>query len=284
MSRFTRVVATFLAASALLLTIPAGAGSQRQAVPRQPPHQAVPRQERAPAVRGYVFIGGYFYDPMFGPYPWWPRMAYPYRYVPVYDRRAEVRLLVEPKQANEAAVYVDGFYAGIVRDFDGVFEGLPLTPGGHTIVLYLDGYRTDRRNIYLRPGSTFKLRVTLERLPAGEPSAPPDVAPPLPAPPSGTYRPPVTPPAGPVRSAAPASLQAAGFGTLDLFVQPASAEVTIDGQRWLTSDAGHFVLQLPAGRHHLEIKKQNYRQLVTDVDIVERQTVSIYVSLSDWAS
>jgi hypothetical protein len=94
----------------------------------------------------------------------------------------------------------------------------------------------------------------------------------------------VTPPAGPVRSAAPASLQAAGFGTLDLFVQPASAEVTIDGQRWLTSDAGHFVLQLPAGRHHVEITKQNYRQLVTDVDIVERQTVSIYVSLSDWAS
>jgi hypothetical protein len=25
-----------------------------------------------------VFIGGYFYDPFFGPYPWWPLEAYPY--------------------------------------------------------------------------------------------------------------------------------------------------------------------------------------------------------------
>jgi hypothetical protein len=35
-------------------------------------------------------------------------------------------------------VYVDGFYPGIVDDFNGVvFQALPLTPGGHTIILYL---------------------------------------------------------------------------------------------------------------------------------------------------
>jgi hypothetical protein len=37
---------------------------------------------------------------------------------------------------EEAAVYVDGFYAGIVDDFDGVFQKLLLPPGDHTIVLY----------------------------------------------------------------------------------------------------------------------------------------------------
>jgi hypothetical protein len=68
-------------------------------------------------VRGHVFIGGYFYDPFYGPYPWWPRTAYPYWYFPVYDKRAEVRLRVEPEEAEDAAVYVDGFYAGVVDDF-----------------------------------------------------------------------------------------------------------------------------------------------------------------------
>ena len=284
MSRSTRVFASIVAACALLVAIPAGADTQRQAVPRQPPRQAVPREQGAVAVRGYVFIGGYFYDPVFGRYPWWPRAAYPYWYVPVYDRRAEVRLLVEPKQAHDADVYVDGFYAGIVRDFDGVFEGLPLTPGGHTIVLYLDGYRTVRRNVYLRPASTFKLRAEMERVATGELSAPPELAPPLPPPPPGTYRAPATPPRGPVEPGRGASLEAAGFGTLDLFVRPANADVTVDGQRWLTSDAGHFVLQLPAGRHRVEIAKQGYRLFTTDVDVVDRQTTPLNVSLMEWSS
>jgi len=55
--------------------------------------------------------------------------------------------------------------AGIVDDFHGVFQSLPLTPGGHTLRLYLDGWRTVCRHIYLSPGSTLSLRVPLERLP-----------------------------------------------------------------------------------------------------------------------
>jgi hypothetical protein len=88
-----------------------------------------------PTIRaGIVFVGGYYYDPFFGPYPWWPPMAYPRPYFSVYGDSAEVRVLVTP---NAAAVYVDGFYAGIVEDFDCFFERLPLPPGGHEIVLYL---------------------------------------------------------------------------------------------------------------------------------------------------
>ena len=44
-------------------------------------------------------------------------------------------------------------------DFNGVFQSLPLTPGGHTIVLYLEGYRTVRHNMYLSPASSFNLRL-----------------------------------------------------------------------------------------------------------------------------
>ncbi len=136
-----------------------------------------------------MFIGGYFYDPFFGPYPWWARGAYPYSYYPVFDNRATVRVLAEPK---DAAVYVDGFYAGTVHDFNDWFQGLPLPPGGHEVVLYLEGYRTTRDRVYLTAGQTFKIRHTLERLPSGEMSEKPVLAPPVPPPPDGTYMPPRT--------------------------------------------------------------------------------------------
>jgi len=152
MSRFPRFTGLTLSALILLVMLPGEADAQRRAVPRHPSHP-----EHAVVLSGHVFIGGYFYDPFFGPYPWWPRTGYPYWYFPVYDNRAEVHLRVQPEEAENAAVYVDGFYAGVVDDFNGVFQALPLTPGGHGIVLYLEGYRTVRHNIYLRPGSTLAL-------------------------------------------------------------------------------------------------------------------------------
>jgi hypothetical protein len=173
MIRLSRLAASAASALVLLVLLPDAVAAQRRAVPRgHPPH---PRP--SVVVRGRVFIGGYFYDPVFGPYPWWPRTAYPYWYVPIYDRHADILLRVEPKAAEDAGVYVDGFYAGIVDDFNGVFQSLSLTPGGHRIALYLEGYRTVHRNVYLRPGSTFHLRETMLRLPTGETSELPDVVP-----------------------------------------------------------------------------------------------------------
>jgi hypothetical protein len=230
-------------------------------------------------IRGHVFIGGYFYDPHFGPYPWWHRGAYPYWYMPVFDARAEVRLRVEPDAAEHAAVYVDGFYAGIVDDFNNVFQSLPLTPGGHTIALYLEGYRTIRHSLYLRPASAFTLRAMMERLPPGERSERPEVVPPVPAPPVGTYRPPATPPAPALPQPSASAVQAAGFGTLDIYVQPASADVTIDGQRWATTDEGHFLVQVPIGTHRVEIAKAGYRRFTTDLTVADGENVPLNVSL-----
>ena len=82
-------------------------------------------------------------------------------------------------------MYVDGFYAGIVDDFDGTFQRLPRHTGGHCIELFLEGHII-KKVLYLQPGSTMKLRETLVPLAAGEASEPPELAPAVPAPPDGT--------------------------------------------------------------------------------------------------
>src|SRR5262245_32853290 len=170
----------------------------------------LPRQDRV------VFVAGYFYDPFYGPFPWWPRSAYPAPF-PIGDR-ASVRVQVSP---YDAAVYVDGYYAGVVDDFDGLFQALPLLPGEHRVAFYLPGYETVTRNIYLPPGSTFRLKEVLLALPPGAISEPPIVSPLVPEPPAGTFAGPRTPPRNqPAAPTVRAEVTALGFGTLALRVQP----------------------------------------------------------------
>jgi hypothetical protein len=121
-----------------------------------------------------VVVGGYgfgprLYDPFWAPYPYGP---YPYYGEAPMEQRpiADVRVLATPK---EAAVYLDGAYAGVVGDFDGIFSRLHTTPGGHAVTLYLEGYRTVTRNIYVAPDATLKLQLAMEKLGPGEASAPP---------------------------------------------------------------------------------------------------------------
>lgn len=129
----------------------------------------------------------------------------------------------------------------------------------------------------MSPGSTFSLRIPMERLAAGVRSEPPEVAPAVPQPPAGSYRTPVTEPKSVTqrRAAEPA----AGFGTLDLFVQPVSAEVLIDGERWVTSEDGHFMVQVPAGKHRVEIRKPGYRRFAAEIEIRDGEIAPLNVSL-----
>ena len=244
------------------------------------PHASPRAVHRPPVRRGaVVFIGGYFYDPFFGPYPWWPRPVGPYGYWPVYDNRAILRVMATP---DNAAVYVDGFYAGIVDDFNNYFQGLPLSPGGHEIVLYLPGFRTVHRRVYLIPASTLKLHERMEPLPPGDVSEPPTVATPLPPPPDGSYLPPRTPPRTPLPPApAPRNDQpAAATGTLNLRVQPATAEVWIDGECWQSSDGGRFEIQLPIGPHTVEVRAPGYRPYSSTVTFSEGAPVALNISLT----
>ena len=201
-------------------------------------------------------------------------------YYPIYDVSADVRVEVTPK---DAAVYVDGYYAGIVDDFDGFFQHLTLSPGEHALTIYLDGYRTVHQQLRLSPRSTSKVRYKMVKLGAGETSEAPTLAPPVPQPPPGSFMPPRTPargpfapPPGPGAFAPPPPPDggpSAGrpgvtdVGTIVLHVQPGGADVTIDGERWASSDDARLVVQVSAGRHRVEIRKSGYRPLTTDVDV-----------------
>lgn len=228
-----------------------------------------------------VFIGGYFYDPYFGPYPWWVRGPYPPFYYPAYyDSRAVVRIIGNPdKLADAAAVYVDGFYAGIVEDFDGFFEGLPLTPGSHEIVLYLDGYRTVRQRVYLSAASSFALHYTPERLAPGVPNEPPATVAPVPAPPEGTFLPPATPPSATADALRPRATTGVAQGTVLLHVQPSDAELRIDGEPWSSSEPGSFVVQLPVGVHRIEVTRSGYEPYSAEVRVANDATSRVNVSL-----
>ena len=223
-------------------------------------------------------------------YPWGPYPPYPaYR----LDPGAAIRLDVKP---NNAEVYVDGYYAGIVDDFDGTFQRLRVAPGEHEIQLYLDGYRTVRQKLYLTPNNTFKVRYTMERLATGEqpeprpqpPNPPPQQAgpqgPPMyPPPPPGPARrrapqgpPPQAPPQGPP----PPGAENATYGTLAIRVQPTDADILIDGQVWHGPEGqDRLAIDVAEGSHTVEIRKPGYHAYVTQVQVRRGETTPINVSL-----
>ena len=215
--------------------------------------------------RQVVVVGGYFgspwyYDPWFGYYYPWAYPPYgPYSYV----ADSSVRLEVKPQQAE---VFVDGYYAGIVDDFDGTFQRLRLPPGAHELTLYRDGFKTVHQSLRLASGSTFKVSYTMEPLAAGE------VAEPRPTPP------PRPPDEGEGARRPPASA-AAGFGTLAIRVQPVDAVVLIDGERWQSSGQDRLIVEVPEGPHRIEIMKEGFDTYSTEITMAPGQTTPINVSL-----
>ena len=73
------------------------------------------------------------------------------------------RLAAHPRRSRKARVYVDGYYAGIVDDFDGVFQRLNVPPGRHEITLKLEGYRTQHFKVYVPVDDTIKIHYDMVR-------------------------------------------------------------------------------------------------------------------------
>jgi hypothetical protein len=73
-----------------------------------------------------------------------------------------VRLKVEP---NDAEVYVDGYYAGVVDDFDGMWQQLRLDDGGHRIEVRKPGMETLTFEVMIQPGRTITHRGRLTPTP-----------------------------------------------------------------------------------------------------------------------
>jgi hypothetical protein len=257
-------VAALLTASATLA--PASAEAQGRRGARAVPH------------RGGVVVGAYyrplFYDPFWDPwypyrYGWYPP---PYGYGQFYDNSASLRLQVTPR---ETEVFVGGFYAGTVDNFDGTFQRLRLEPGEHDITLYLSGYRTVTQKILLQPNGTFRVKHTMEQLPAG--SAPE----PRPVSPAGS-RPAASRGAAPAarREPAAARAEAGAFGSLAIRVQPADAEVRIDGERWEGPAADEaLIVQVAPGAHRIEVRKDGYRDYTAPIDVQANQTAPLNISL-----
>jgi hypothetical protein len=233
-------------------------------------------------VRPAVVIGGYyrpvFYDPFyfnsfyFDPYYRW--YAPPYGYGGAFNREAALRLQVTPK---ETEVFVDGYFAGKVDEFDGVLQRLRVPPGEHDLQFYLPGHRSVQQKVYLQPGATFKVHYNLEPLGPGEPAPQRPVAPSAPAAPVA-----VAPRGIPSTAVAPrGNTPTAEAGILALRVQPGDAVVMIDGERWEGSpNADRLVVQLAPGVHRVEIRKDGFRPYSSEVMLRPGETQALNVALT----
>lgn len=227
----------------------------------------------------YFGIGGY-YGGGYYVYPYYPYGYHTRR----YSDAGALRLLVEPEDTK---VYVDGYYAGEVDDFDGLFQRLHVSPGRHEITLKRDGYRTHRIKVYVDEDSTVKIRHemekgagpdTLEDL-AGERGlheerrresrryedeaerddegriAPPDAFPP------GT-----------------AAEGGSSPGLLTLSVSPGDASVYVDG-RFFGSAGQAGEIELRPGPHRVEVVRPGFRTVEREVLIESGRTQTVAIEL-----
>ena len=242
-----------------------------------------------------VVVGGYYrpYYPYYAsPYwfgdPWYGGYYPPYGYYG-WEPEASVRVEVTPRDAE---VYVDGYYAGTVDDFDGSFQRLRVEPGEHEIAIFREGFRTFRQKAYLARDNTFRIRQALAPLaPGDQPEAKPQPMNPPPGvqggQPRGTPRRPAGRPGPPPdqqgpepRSGQPGSTSSSAYGTLTIKSQPADAEVSIDGETWRgPGGQDRLVIELAEGAHTIEIRKPGYRTYVTQVEIRRGEATPLNVSL-----
>jgi hypothetical protein len=256
------------------------------------------------------FYPSYFYSPFYwGAYGWYPYGPFPpYAYYGGgYRPLSSIRVQATPR---EAQVYVDGYFVGLVDDFDGWSQRLRLEPGEYVIQLYLEGYRTATEKLLLRPDSTYKLRLAMEKLGPDDPA--PSKPEPSPTAAAPRYQPrdderrpryegrrsrrPYDRPGAPEprrgeggpgapeprtgeRETRGAS--AADYGTLAIRVQPDGAVVRINGEPWEGPEtADRLDVQLPTGRHRVEIARDGYRSYSADVEVQPGEVTTLNVVLT----
>lgn len=237
----------------------------------------------APLYFGY----GYgFYDPFFwgwgwGP-GWGPGWGFPGMYPPFGGAwggmaGGSARLQITPKQAE---VYVDGYLAGSVDDFDGFFQRLDVAPGEHELTIWLEGYETITQKVLFQPGETLDIRQRMTPLAPGATSGPRPTAamPPAdPVPGAGPMRGPRGP-RPPVDDAPPPQ---SNFGTLSVRIQPADATLLVDGEEWAAPEGdGPILIDLPEGTHDIEVRRDGLPAYRRTVQIRAGRTLPLNVSLS----
>ena len=109
--------------------------------------------------------------PYYSPYPYYYPYPYsdPYRYSRYNSRQGALDLDVAP---GNTEVYIDGQYAGKVDSFDGWPEYLWLDEGSYDIAFYLQGFKTNARQITVRRGLVIDIDFKME---SGESIRPEDL-------------------------------------------------------------------------------------------------------------
>ena len=164
-------------------------GGQGRAVPRRAREDrpvvgtAIPRSQVPPYGGNIVIGGGYPYYSYYPYYPWYYPGYYPWGYggigfgfswyspgfygAPYYGGGyahydGAVRIKVRPSRAE---VLVDGYYVGIVDEFDNPFQQLQLETGPHRIEVRADGYEPLSFEVRILPGRTITYKADLKKLP-----------------------------------------------------------------------------------------------------------------------
>jgi hypothetical protein len=107
---------------------------------------------------GVGFGFGYGYPaygyPAYG-YPAYPYPAYGY---PYYRPYGGIRIDVPQRDAE---VYLDGYFAGSVDNYDGTFQQLNIEPGPHKLEIRAPGFSAVSFDVNVEPGRTITYRTSL---------------------------------------------------------------------------------------------------------------------------
>jgi hypothetical protein len=243
-----------------------------------------------PGYPGYPGWGGGWYYPGYGYWgSWWPYgsygwyggyggYGYPWAwggggavYHYVEHEGGAIRVLVDP---SEARVYVDGYYAGAVDDFDGLFQRLNVSPGRHEIALKLEGYKTHRVRVYVAPESTLKLHYDMQK---GQGESFEDLSKDARESEVSREREPEQRWTGDEGRAGRDEAIAVG-GQLELKVRPDDASVYVDGAfRGSAREASS--LRLAPGRHRIEVVRPGFRTVEREVEIAPGEPISLAIEL-----
>ena len=120
---------------------------------------------RYPSYRYYGgtrYYGYRYYDPYFAGDFYWSNHSWRSRSYYVgsnweYDL-GKLRLDIDQRDAE---VYIDGYYAGVIDDFDGVLQGLRLEAGNYQVEVGLPGFEPLQFDVHISPGRTTTYRGSL---------------------------------------------------------------------------------------------------------------------------
>jgi PEGA domain-containing protein len=108
---------------------------------------------------GYIGAYGGYYDPWYGGYPTSGQGTYS---ASSAQDEGKLRLKIKPRQAE---VYVDGYFVGIVDDFDGLFQRLHLDTGPHRVEIRAPGFEPLEINVRISLDHTTTYEGELKKIP-----------------------------------------------------------------------------------------------------------------------